>query len=301
MDRWLVGERPAGPGDRVVALTAAELVGMDPVPFATAMSEPVERAANVVVRLPAYRGKRLVPLLGWLVVERLAAPEATVTWALDKQQGPDSVRAMLTELGWTLERRKAGRSVLLTGTSPTSTAIAPEPRRFTDSLGDNTFSFAADYGVFSPGAVDAGTRLLFDVAVRCEPVEAVADIGTGYGPLAIGLVRAGIAARAVGTDVDGVALWLAAGNAAAAGVELSLALSPEPTSVGPTSLTVCNVPTHVPAADSARLLSGLLKRGGRLLVVVHASLADRYARHLEADRRRVRRHPGAAHVVLEAS
>jgi hypothetical protein len=107
----------------------------------------------------------------------------------------------------------------------------------------------------------------------------------------------------VATDVDSIALWLAERNAAAARVPLEVALDADPLSIERTALTVCNVPTHLDAARTAALMSGLAERArdGRLLAVVHASLADRYARHLARPRLRLTRHPGAGHVVLDAA
>jgi hypothetical protein len=83
-----------------VALTAPMPPGQPGVWFHEAMSADYGRAPRVQVWLPAYRGKSLVPLLGWLVAARLASPDAEVTWWLEKRQGPDSVARMLTELGW---------------------------------------------------------------------------------------------------------------------------------------------------------------------------------------------------------
>src|SRR5258708_30460212 len=42
---------------------------------------------------------------------------------------------------------------------------------------------------------------------------------------------------------DCIALWLAAENSRACGVPLTLACTPDPGAIGPTPLTVCNIPT----------------------------------------------------------
>jgi len=85
-------------------------------------------------------------------------------------------------------------------------------------------------------------------------------------------------------------------------VPLALACTPDPAAIDPTPLTVCNVPTHIDRHDTERFMASLAGRArqGRLLAVVHASLEARYTRHLEAHGLRVGRHPGPAHVVLEA-
>ncbi|MEA2470648.1 MAG: Methyltransferase small domain, partial [Thermoleophilaceae bacterium] len=249
------------------------------------------------VTVPAYRGKRLLPVLSWLVTNQAAQ---SAVWRAERRIGPDFVRRELSPYGWELVASRDRRWVLLSGSVPAPHSLPP-PRSFTSPRG---IVFEADYGVFSPGRIDAGSALLEEVvAARLEPVDAVADIGVGYGALAISLVSGGRARRAVGTDVDSIALWLAERNAAAAGVSLSVTLDPDPLSIERTPLTVCNVPTHIDARRTAALMSGLAGRAsdGRLLAVVHASLADRYARHLERPGLRVTRHPGEEHVVLEAA
>lgn len=293
--------------DGVVAFTASELNEAVPqaaevVGFHEAMSgPPARRAPRVEIRVPTYRGKRLIPVLAWLA-SRLAREDAEVSWYLDRRKGPDSIRRLLEGWGWVLDKDWKGRTVRLHG-SPPSTASLPEPRCFDAKLGSKQAVLLADYGVFSPDHVDEGTALLLDVALHHPPVDTVADIGVGYGPLAIGLVLNSTAQSAVGTDVDCIALWLADRNARAHEVPLALTCSPEPSSMRPTPLTVCNIPTHINAEQTARFMSGLAKRAqhGTLLVVVHASLENRYARHLASAGLRVDRHPGPAHVVLKAT
>jgi 16S rRNA G1207 methylase RsmC len=178
--------------------------------------------------------------------------------------------------------------------------LLPPPRSFTAASG---LVFEGDYGVFSPAGIDAGSALLLELASGLEAVDAVADIGVGYGALAVSLAAGGRARRAVGTDVDSIALWLAERNAGAAGVALEVALDPDPLAVERTPLTVCNVPTHLDAKRTAALLAGLAERArhGRLLAVVHASLEERYARPLNQPGLRLARHRGADHVILDVS
>ena len=268
------------------------------VPFHDLAAGRVELppSPDVEITPPAYRGKRLLPVLSWLVTARLAAPGARVTWRVERRHGPEPVRRALEPFGWELAPERAGPWLLLHGAVPPPHDL-PAPRSF--RAGGLTFE--ADYGVFSPERVDAGSALLLEVASSSGPVEAVADIGVGYGALAVSLVARGVARRAVATEVDSIAAWLAERNAATAGVELRLALDSDPLSVERTELTVCNVPTHVDARGSAELMAGLAERAraGRLLAVVHAALEERYARHLGG--LRITRHPGPEHVVLEAA
>ena len=304
---WHVGLPAAfAPGDRVVAFSAAELeraraAGVPALGFHEAVAAPPEPGCAVEVHLPPYRGHAFVPVLAWLAA-RLAAGVAPVSWYATRQQGPDSIRALLEGAGWTLERDRSRGMVRLRG-APPAEPERPDPRRFTALLGGRRVELAADYGVFSPDRVDAGTALLLEVALGRPPVDRVADVGVGYGALAIGLVLGEAAGAALATDVDCVALWLAGENAALCGVPLDLSCTPDPAAIGATALTVCNVPTHIDRGATARFMAALAgrARGGRLLAVVHASLEARYTRHLEAGGLRVRRHPGPAHVVLEAA
>jgi Methyltransferase small domain len=337
VDRWHLGI-PAGglpPGDGGIAFTAAELAdGSWPAEPSTApriglhlaMAAGLPPAGAVSVRLPGYRGKSLIGVLSWLVTYRLARPDAEICWYLQKQQGPRSVAALLAELGWQdVQRERDGDLVAITGHPATwmprscgksdrrfpamslvraGPGRLPPARQFTAVLGAHELTFLADYGVFSPDRIDDGTRLLAEVMLRQPPVGTLADIGTGYGPLAIAAIRNEIAARAVATDVDCIALWLAQRNAAASGAALEARCTPDPLRVEATALTVCNVPTHVSAAQSAELMRALAQRamGGRkLLIVVHASLESRYARHLAEAGLAISRHPGPAHVVLDAT
>lgn len=278
--------------------------------FHQAMADPPPAAAQrVTITLPVYRGRSFVPVLAWLVATRLAAPGAEVTWQLDKQQGPDSIQRLLGSLGWRLTQTRHGsRQRWLTGQPPApdprDPPRLPEPRSFTTTIGAAELTLAADFGVFSPTEIDAGTRLLLDVALRGPAARTLADIGTGYGPLAIGLLRNGIAQRAVATDVDCIALWLAQRNAAASEHSPVQAVwSADPGTAEPTDLTVCNVPTHINAEQTAALLTGLLRRAqdGRLLTVVHASLEARYTRYFTAAGFRPVRHQGPQHVVLDTA
>lgn len=276
MIRFLAGEQ--GPAFHDLASGRAELPG------------------GGSITLDPYRGKRFLPVLSWLLTERLP-PGSPVGWRVERRVGPAFVRRELEPLGWLLEASREGRWVVLRGAAPVPHALPP-PRSFVASGG---LAFEADYGVFSPAGVDPGSALLLEVAARLPAVETAADIGIGYGALALSLVAGGGARRAVGTDVDSVALWLAERNARAAQVPLRVALDPDPLSVERTPLTVCNVPTHLDAPRTAALMAGLADRArdGRLLAVVHASLADRYARHLEHGLT-VARHAGPEHVVLDA-
>ncbi len=301
---WFVNTAPGNDGSGQVILQVPDepgRAGVEVRSFDQAARVPLPRAKHVHIHLPAYRGKRIVPLLAWLAVERLGLPGATVTWALTKNQGPGSVRRMLEDHGWELTRRKLNGMIELSGIAPAA-AARPDPLTCTVELGPaGDVELAADYGVFSPNRLDDGTRLLLDVALEHPPVETVADIGIGYGALAVGLVMNARAQAAVATDVDAIALWLAGRNAHDHDVDLTTVLSADPLAVPHTPLTGCNIPTHISASATAAFMAALAERArhGSLLVVVHAALEARYAQHLAALPGQFRR-AGARHVVRGA-
>ncbi|HXB47247.1 MAG TPA: methyltransferase [Streptosporangiaceae bacterium] len=85
-------------------------------------------------------------------------------------------------------------------------------------LPDMHLALATDAGVFSPGRLDPGTRLLLDAAPPPPPDGDLLDLGTGYGPLALALAKRSPGARIWAVDVNKRALDLCAGNAASAGL-----------------------------------------------------------------------------------
>ena len=181
----------------------------------TAMAAELPRAGSVRVRVPGYRGKSLIPVLSWLVTYRLARPGAEVSWYLERQQGPRSFGALLAGLGWQdVERTRDGALARISARPPPlpeaalpedalpqdalpqdalAEAELPEARQFSAVIGGHELTFLADYGVFSPDRIDDGSRLLAEVMLRRPPAGVIADIGVGYGPLAIAAVRGGVA------------------------------------------------------------------------------------------------------------
>ena len=85
-------------------------------------------------------------------------------------------------------------------------------------LPDMHLSLATDAGVFSPGRLDPGTRLLLEAAPPPPPEGDLLDLGAGYGPLALALAKRSPGARIWAVDVNRRALELCTGNAAAAGL-----------------------------------------------------------------------------------
>jgi len=85
-------------------------------------------------------------------------------------------------------------------------------------LPDVYLELATDSGMFSPGRLDPGTRLLLEEAPAPPPSGDLLDLGCGYGPVACTLAARAPGATVWAVDVNERALALCAANAAAAGL-----------------------------------------------------------------------------------
>ena len=85
-------------------------------------------------------------------------------------------------------------------------------------LPDVHLALATDSGVFSPGRLDPGTRLLLDVVPDPPASGDLLDLGCGYGPLALVLASRSPAARVWAVDANRRAIALCEQNAGAAGL-----------------------------------------------------------------------------------
>jgi 16S rRNA (guanine1207-N2)-methyltransferase len=94
-------------------------------------------------------------------------------------------------------------------------------------LPDLHLTLATDSGVFSPGRLDPGTRLLLETAPPPPPGGDLLDLGCGYGPLALVLAARAPGARIWAVDTNRRALELCQRNAAAAGLGNVRALPPD--------------------------------------------------------------------------
>ena len=138
----------------------------------------------------------------------------------------------------------------------------------------------ATWGLFSPRAIDAGSRLLLEhLDVRED--ELALDLGCGYGPLGLAIARRAPAGRVHLVDRDFVAVDYARANAARNGldnVEVYLsngfdAVAPEL----PLTLVVSNLPAKV-GNELFRLLfhdaHARMVPGARIVVVTINGLRD---------------------------
>jgi len=86
-------------------------------------------------------------------------------------------------------------------------------------LPDVYLELATDAGVFSPGRLDPGTRLLLEESPAPPASGDLLDLGCGYGPVACVLAERSPGATVWAVDVNERALELCARNARAAGLE----------------------------------------------------------------------------------
>jgi len=85
-------------------------------------------------------------------------------------------------------------------------------------LPDLHLALATDSGVFSPGRLDPGTRLLLDVAPAPPASGDLLDLGCGYGALALVLASRSPAAQVWAVDTNRRAIGLCDRNASGAGL-----------------------------------------------------------------------------------
>ena len=152
-------------------------------------------------------------------------------------------------------------------------------------LPDLHLELATDSGVFSPGRLDPGTRLLLDAAPPPPREGDLLDLGCGYGPLALALAARTPEARVWGVDVNRRAVDLCAGNAAAAGLANVRCVEPgDPSLPASFALIWSNPPIRIGKPALHELLSSWLARlaaGAAAYLVVQRNLgADSLQRWL---------------------
>jgi len=143
-------------------------------------------------------------------------------------------------------------------------------------LPDVYLELATNAGVFSPGRLDPGTRLLLDEAPAPPPTGDMLDLGCGYGPIACVLAKRSPGATVWAVDVNERALELCARNAAAAGLPNVRCVTPDDPSVPPRLAGIwSNPPVRIGKAALHELLSAWLGRlapGGQAYLVAGRNL-----------------------------
>jgi 16S rRNA (guanine1207-N2)-methyltransferase len=145
-------------------------------------------------------------------------------------------------------------------------------------LPDVYLELETDSGVFSPGRLDPGTRLLLEEAPPPPAGGDLLDLGCGYGPVACVLAKRSPAARVWAVDVNERALGLTAGNAARAGLANVRTATPDDPAV-PRELAAIwsNPPIRIGKAALHDMLRGWLARlqpGGQACLVVGKNLGS---------------------------
>ncbi len=138
------------------------------------------------------------------------------------------------------------------------------PGRVRVVLPDVYLELATDAGVFSPGRLDPGTRLLLEASPAPPASGDLLDLGCGYGPIACVLAARSPGAVVWAVDVNERALSLCAQNAAAAGLTNVRSVTPDDPSV-PARLAGIwsNPPVRIGKTALHELLSGWLDRLSR--------------------------------------
>jgi 16S rRNA (guanine1207-N2)-methyltransferase len=161
-------------------------------------------------------------------------------------------------------------------------------------LPDVYLELATDAGVFSPGRLDPGTRLLLDSSPGPPSSGDLLDLGCGYGPIACVLAKRSPGATVWAVDVNERALELCARNAAAAGLSnVRCVLAGDPLVPPRLAGIWSNPPVRIGKPALHDLLSawlGRLSDGGQAYLVAGRNLgADSLHRWLAEQGWKVRR------------
>jgi 16S rRNA G1207 methylase RsmC len=157
---------------------------------------------------------------------------------------------------------------------------------FSDTLLGHRLNFHTTWGLFSPRAIDEGTRLLLE-HLEVRPDDRAIDLGCGYGPLGLAIARSAPEGSCLMVDKDFVAVEYANGNArrnrimnAQAMLSDGLRHVPEQTF----TLAVSNLPAKTSKEHYYLFFHDIHERldpGGRFYVVVISGLRQFIARAFE--------------------
>ena len=154
---------------------------------------------------------------------------------------------------------------------------------FEDTLLGHRLAFHTTWGLFSPKAIDEGSRLLLD-HLEVRPDERALDLGCGYGALGLAIARAAPQGSCLMVDKDFVAVDYANANARRNRIDNARAmLSDGLRHVPPQtfSLVVSNLPAKTGKEHYYLFFDDIRSRlepGGRFYVVVISGLREFIAR-----------------------
>lgn len=152
-------------------------------------------------------------------------------------------------------------------------------------LSDLDLTLTSDSGVFSPGKLDAGTKILLERAPSPRLRGDILDLGCGYGPIAVTMATRRPRARVWAVDVNERAVELTRQNAESLGCGNVVAATPDelPDDVRFAAI-YSNPPIRIGKPALHELLRTWLSRlrpGGSAILVVHKHLgSDSLARWL---------------------
>jgi 16S rRNA (guanine1207-N2)-methyltransferase len=145
-------------------------------------------------------------------------------------------------------------------------------------LPDLHLELATDSGVFSPGRLDPGTRLLLEAAPPPPAEGDLLDLGAGYGPLALVLAAKSPRARIWALEVNRRAIDLCQRNAVSAGLANVRCLEPDDARLpGSFQLIWSNPPIRIGKQALHAMLSRWLSRlaeGASAYLVVQRNLGS---------------------------
>ncbi len=157
---------------------------------------------------------------------------------------------------------------------------------FSETLCGQPLTFHTTWGLFSPKAVDEGSRLLLD-HLEVRPDDDTLDLGCGYGPLGLTLARLAPNGTSVLVDKDFVAVEYSRKNAQKNGIHnVEILLSNGFDQIGPRrfDLILSNLPAKTGKELYYLYFYDALERlrpGGRIYVVTITGLRRFIARAFE--------------------
>lgn len=265
-------------------------------------------ALDATVDVAAYAPKPYTPLA--VGKRRLAnalsllPPGGRLFLAATERSGLARYREWLGDLAADVERHDTAVDCPLVVATAPATLDPPtvvEPRTVEPTVEGVDLSLVTVPGLFSPGSLDAGTRLLA-AAVEVADGERVLDLCCGYGALGAYASRAADC-EAWLTDDDAVATACAECSLRASDADGTVLTGDgvRPVVDRRFDLVLCNPPTHAGDGVLGALLGGardVVAPGGRLVVVHHRALS--LERHLAGFETVAERRRGAEHLVLAA-
>lgn len=156
---------------------------------------------------------------------------------------------------------------------------------FSERLLGRELTFHTTWGLFSPKAIDDGTKLLLEY-MEVTPTDRVLDLGCGYGPLGLALATKATQGSVHLVDKDFIAIEYASKNAQLNGLTNTRAYLSNGFVSVPADQKFDVVVSNLPAKIGGELLNiflhdahDRLAPGGRLYVVTISGLREYIKRH----------------------